>query len=266
MDEMEVVWKEEEERLLASSLLEPCGKSSSGDQEYCQHGSKCFITNDGTNAGFECDCNINYSMSIGAYAGPLCQYKATFYCMINANTGFPLVNDKSFCTNDGSCRQIITTAEDPHSGCRCPDEFEGMYCEFAIADRPRKSALARLAGFVMSMFAIGIVLLVCFMIYRYYKQRQLERSLAFTASCATAELQFDVTYSDDAQLIKNNNNNSTHSSSSPSISHGNEEQNALTENNNTAHDDDGGGTIEITTKKDDGKFYGSPQMKDMEMT
>ena len=35
----------------------------------------------------------------------------------------------SFCTNGGKCKDYILTGED-HPGCNCPDDYEGMHCEF----------------------------------------------------------------------------------------------------------------------------------------
>jgi len=226
-----------------------CGKTASGSDAYCQNGSKCFI-NKSKHQGLYCDCNSNFSMQRGAHAGKYCEYKSTFYCVLNLNTGMPLPNSKSFCTNSGTCKKIVE-ADESHEGCRCPDGFEGEFCEYSATSLQRKSISAKLAGIAMFSIALGIVFLVSLMVFRFYKQRKLERDLALTANCATAELKFDVTYNDD-DLDEYS-------------SHGKEIR-ELDDSSSLINDDRGRSSVEITAKRKEGNFYTSTQLEDKEIT
>lgn len=167
-----------EDRFLDELGRQECGRTSSGDQAYCENESKCLIDN--SDDGVHCECNTNFNMQRGAHAGKYCEHKATFYCVLNPQTGIPMPNSKSFCTNNGSCKKMLLT-DTPHEGCRCHDGFEGDFCEYS-----RKKS--RVAGIVMACIAVGIVCIVALMVFRFYKKRKLERDLALTEDCVTAKL------------------------------------------------------------------------------
>ena len=107
-----------------------CSDSSSQTQNsttICPDGNLCYNAGicakdlESENGSFTCDCSGKTA------AGISCTYKATNYCHEN---GFLLEdNITSFCTNNGSCKEIIAPGAE-HQGCECNFElWEGEYCE-----------------------------------------------------------------------------------------------------------------------------------------
>lgn len=226
-----------------------CGTNrSSGETRYCQNASICLVADDSSK--FECDCNFSFQQLKKVVAGSLCQYEATMFCMVGKkDDSTPVKNTISFCTNNGTCKQMIKFG-DSHQGCDCPDGFEGSYCEFRnggkrhkkISNTSRDIVRSKMAGIIMAVIALGVFVFLGIVVYRRYRERERERALVMGAVGATAELEFDVEYSrdDEAELFGDDDKN----------------------NNNNNNKRNGGGTIEITSKRKGGKMYASTRLED----
>lgn len=108
-----------------------------------------------------CDCTqASGSFENEMFAGVYCEYKVTAYCK----------RQSFFCANGGECR-------DYHDGCKCPNNYEGHYCQFVKGARPSDwSSLDYMhpalvnayhngryggSGSGGSMSVVGIVAIVC---------------------------------------------------------------------------------------------------------
>lgn len=87
----------------------PCGTD-----KYCYYGSECVERIGTDDSKYECDCSLAITDTM-SYAGKLCQYQATSFCLNNEIS--------NFCVNSGVC--VVGGS----GGCDCPDEFDGDYCE-----------------------------------------------------------------------------------------------------------------------------------------
>ena len=100
------------------------------DNHHCLNGSQC-VQNPYEKGSYYCDCNeVIWDVR---YEGLHCEHKAEIYC-----TG-PNVKDLDewFCTNGGTCH-IKSNGEEENSqwACKCPDEFEGSFCQFVKGSKP----------------------------------------------------------------------------------------------------------------------------------
>jgi len=113
----------------ASYQDEGCGtmNSSLPGLTQCQDGHRCFYGSPCTENPYDKDsfyCDCDESSLDDAVSGLSCEHVATEYCTFGNE-----VSMISFCTNNGTCRELVGT-EDAHLGCWCPESFEGDHCQF----------------------------------------------------------------------------------------------------------------------------------------
>ena len=96
------------------------------DSHHCLHGSKC-VSNPYDEGAYYCDCDE--VIWDARYEGLYCEHKAEVYCSANG------VRSHSFCTNGGTCVDIVTNQE-AHLDCDCPAGYEGSYCQFVSGTKP----------------------------------------------------------------------------------------------------------------------------------
>uniref|UniRef100_A0A7S1ZN06 EGF-like domain-containing protein n=1 Tax=Ditylum brightwellii TaxID=49249 RepID=A0A7S1ZN06_9STRA len=93
----------------------------------CFNGGTC-VSDENSGVNY-CDCTTAVSGSgdsFMSYAGPLCRDEATTYC--DAIDGRD--ETQEFCTHGGTCR------DKTHEGCDCPDDREGLRCEYSKFSMP----------------------------------------------------------------------------------------------------------------------------------
>lgn len=83
--------------LRCEKKYEACGDN----EHYCLNGSDCVPDSD----GFTCDCRAAGTF-LNSYAGKYCEHASTEFC------SGPGANNKSFCTNHGTCLGTIGTGEE----------------------------------------------------------------------------------------------------------------------------------------------------------
>jgi len=84
-----------------------------------------------------CDCT--HAMGHNAlikFAGVYCEHPATSYCQKGVST-----SEHAFCTNGGECKFMVGRKEE-HAGCKCPNGYEGHYCQFVRGSKPSDWDLA----------------------------------------------------------------------------------------------------------------------------
>jgi len=64
-------------------------------------------------------------------AGENCQYQATAMCVIGSNAA-ETYGSQHFCVNNGECRDVHSSPDEPFAGCYCPAGYDGMHCEVYI--------------------------------------------------------------------------------------------------------------------------------------
>lgn len=127
--------------LRCEKKYEACGDN----EHYCLNGSDCVPDSD----GFTCDCRAAGTF-LNSYAGKYCEHASTEFC------SGPGANNKSFCTNHGTCLGTIGTGED-HVGCICKEGWTGPYCEFQSLTAAKRVASRAFSGFIATL--VGIVIL-----------------------------------------------------------------------------------------------------------
>lgn len=147
--------------------------ASCDDSLRCSNGSKCVEDRLLENM-FTCDCSVIHGNT--AYAGRYCEFGATEFCQLNPGE---LVNYRlSFCVNGGTCMKTYSVAtEVEHKGCKCPDGYEGDYCEYIEGSAPRPFYFSSDDGGLGSLgTTMVVVLCIClslglFLFYVYRRRR-----------------------------------------------------------------------------------------------
>lgn len=153
-----------------------CGR----DDHTCFNGSACVkehASNNG-NIFYRCECDLEESVMTAKYAGKYCEHISTVFCE-GGSDGFK--HSTSFCTNGGKCRDLDPDSA-KHSGCICPDEWEGDHCEtrsahaaYSAADEivhKVKEALSANDIFWITFAVIcGLFLIIYFRRYHYIKKQ-----------------------------------------------------------------------------------------------
>lgn len=92
----------------------------------CFNNSRCVKNNKKDSYtgqyGYHCDCSS--AADISSYAGHECEHSATVICG-NSFSG------AHFCANGGECGSYFLDGSE-HTGCHCPEDFEGAHCQYII--------------------------------------------------------------------------------------------------------------------------------------
>lgn len=156
-----------------------CGR----DDHTCFNGSACVKehASDNGNIFYRCDCDLKESVMTAAYAGKYCEHISTVFCEGGSN-GFK--HSTSFCTNGGKCRDLDEDPAAKHSGCECPDEWEGTHCEtrsahaaYSLAEVIEHKVEEGLSANDIVWIIIGCIMGVFAIIYfrRYHHIKKQER-------------------------------------------------------------------------------------------
>eukprot|EP00555_Chaetoceros_dichaeta_P005714 CAMPEP_0198262440 /NCGR_PEP_ID=MMETSP1447-20131203/10945_1 /TAXON_ID=420782 /ORGANISM="Chaetoceros dichaeta, Strain CCMP1751" /LENGTH=574 /DNA_ID=CAMNT_0043950675 /DNA_START=121 /DNA_END=1845 /DNA_ORIENTATION=+ len=130
--------------------IEICGQS----QHYCLNNGLCVDNGD----EYSCDCPLDGHTP---HAGEHCQYAATVICE---------GAQKSFCTNNGKCKDITDDNNEHHPGCVCDGGFKGEYCEINGLAELIKDVKNELMWFYVSLF-IFTSIIICFLLAYYIPLR-----------------------------------------------------------------------------------------------
>jgi hypothetical protein len=106
---------------------------------------------------------------VSAFAGLQCENAATSSCEIDNDTP-----EFAFCTNQGTCRKMVKRGE-PHPGCTCADDFEGMHCQYLKGTAPPEDLvqypgddgeMSAVAKFVIVIVSLGVAGLLGYVIWK----------------------------------------------------------------------------------------------------
>ena len=113
---------------MASNDKKEHGMMRCPDGHMCENGSVC-VENELDEGNYYCDCDLSINEK---YAGLRCEHRATSYCLHSPEER----TSESFCTNHGSCIQLVSHSNDPHYGCECPVGYVGDFCQFIEGSVP----------------------------------------------------------------------------------------------------------------------------------
>lgn len=98
------------------------------DGHHCLNGSKC-AQNPYDEGSYYCDCQEDIFEV--RYEGLYCEHMAEVYCISHGSSMH------SFCTNGGTCIEFVGPNGESQMGCKCPEEYEGSYCQFVRGTQPQ---------------------------------------------------------------------------------------------------------------------------------
>jgi len=92
----------------------------------CFNNSRCVKNNrkDSYTGNYDYHCDCSYAAEVSSYAGHECEHSSTIICK-KPFTG------THFCTNGGECGSYFLNGSE-HTGCSCPEDFEGAHCQYLI--------------------------------------------------------------------------------------------------------------------------------------
>jgi len=92
----------------------------------CFNNSRCVKNNkkDSYTGHYDYHCDCSYAAGISSYAGHECEHSSTVIC----GDSF---SGAHFCTNGGECGSYFVDSNE-HTGCHCPEDFEGAHCQYII--------------------------------------------------------------------------------------------------------------------------------------
>lgn len=92
----------------------------------CFNNSRCVKNNkkNSYTGHYDYHCDCSYASGVSSYAGHECEHSSTIIC------GDSFIGDH-FCTNGGECGTYFLDAIE-HTGCHCPEDFEGAHCQYII--------------------------------------------------------------------------------------------------------------------------------------
>lgn len=162
--------------------------------EYCEDGHRCLngsvcISDPADETAYLCDCSV-----IGGnnpHTGRYCEFGATSICHEDGAIMDVPIYDISFCTNGGTCNDILAIAEGHiHQGCNCPPDYSGNYCEYPVGTEPdaasnngnnNSSSSSGMHDTLVGMLVFIILICVAafaLLAYRRVRKQQLESDVA----------------------------------------------------------------------------------------
>ena len=118
----------------------PYTKCEDGDR-VCFNGSECVRNNerDTITMKYKYHCDCSKAFGISSFAGESCQYDVTATCQASNTVTTTMT---AFCTNGGTCVQVVNDIARGHQGCDCVDGYEGLHCQYLVGSAPAEELAA----------------------------------------------------------------------------------------------------------------------------
>ena len=151
----------------------------------CFNGSQCVRNNhlDPVTNKYKYHCDCTKASGVSSFAGIQCQEAATSYCVEGRSK-----SEYAFCTNGGGCVKMVVHGS-PHPGCNCPEDFEGMHCQYLKGEAPEedtgqpylmyageeRGVRKGIAVFVIVIVCLSVIMGMGYVIYRKKKSAAYKR-------------------------------------------------------------------------------------------